>query len=246
MVNNLSLFKQELEIPSYLCDRKDRLHPWAAVRLCQEVSEFHSKATGIGYEELLQQNRIWIISRAYYVIYKRPEAFEKVMLSTWSRGNDGLFAFRDYRMQNTAGETLLAGTTYWPMIEFNTRKPIRLKELMVNYNYRQEEATNHSVLERLRLPDMSEPDGCFDQLALHSLIDHAQHVNNSEYVKLVFDSMAQTDFDFDKPFDIEVNYQHETQPNDMLSVLRKQDNDATFIEIRNSRGLSVAAKIMQF
>jgi len=239
----MNLFEQTLETPAYLCDRHDRLHPWAAVRLCQEVSECHSQATGIGYEELLRQNRIWIISRAYYIIYRRPAAFEKVMLSTWSRGNDGLFAFRDYRMKNEAGETLLAGTTYWPMIDYTTRKPIRLKEAMVNYEYRDEEATDHNVLDRLRLPDMADPDGRFDQTALFSLIDHAQHVNNSEYVRLVFDSLMQTDFNLDKPFSLEINYQHETQPNDTLSVLRKQDNDATFIEICNSRGLSVAAKI---
>lgn len=239
----MDIFEQTFEIPSYLCDRKDRLHPWAAVRLCQEVSEFHSKATGIGYEELLQQNRIWIISRAYYIIYRRPEAFERVMLSTWSRGNDGLFAFRDYRMKSPADETLLAGTTYWPLIDYASRRPIRLKDVLNDYEYRQEEATDHSVLERLRLPDMSEPDGSFDQLALHSLIDHAQHVNNSEYVSLVFDSLMQTDFVLDKPFSIELNYQHETQPGDTLSVLRKQDNGATFVEIRNSHGLSVAAKV---
>lgn len=239
----MDIFEQTLEIPSYLCDRKDRLHPWAAVRLCQEVSEFHSKATGIGYEELLRQNRIWIISRAYYYIYRRPEAFERVMLSTWSRGNDGLFAFRDYRMKTPSGETLLAGTTYWPMIDYATRRPIRLKEVLSDYEYRQEEATDHSELERLRLPDMSEPDGRFDQLAVYSLIDHAQHVNNSEYVKLVFDSMAQAGFDLDKPFSIEINYQHETQPGDTLSVLRKQADDAAFVQISNSRGLSVAAKV---
>ena len=64
----MKIFNWELETPAYLCDRRDKLHPWAAVRLCQEVSEFHSKTTGIGYEELLRQNRIWIISRAYYII----------------------------------------------------------------------------------------------------------------------------------------------------------------------------------
>jgi acyl-ACP thioesterase len=165
------------------------------------------------------------------------------MLSTWSRGNDGLFAFRDYRMTDTKGETLLTGTTYWPMIDYATRKPIRLKEIMSHYECNPEEATDHSVLERLRLPDMSEPDGQFEQLALFSLIDHAQHVNNSEYVRLVFDSLMQTDFDLERPFSVEINYQHETQPGDTLSVSRKQDNGATYIQIANSRGLSVAAKI---
>lgn len=239
----MDLFEQTIEVPSYLCDRQDRLHPWAAVRLCQEVSEFHSKATGIGYEELLRQNRIWIISRAYYIIYRRPKALEKVMLSTWSRGNDGLFAFRDYRMVSEAGEELLTGTTYWPMIDFTTRKPIRLKEAMVDYEYRQEEATSHSVLERLRLPDMSNPDGRFDQQAQFSLIDHAQHVNNSEYVRLAFDSLMQTDFNIDQAFSFEINYQHETQPGDNLTILRKTGNGSTYIQILNSRGVSVLAKI---
>ena len=241
----MDIFTLEQEIPTYLCDRKDLLHPWAAVRLCQEVSEFHSKATGIGYEELLKSNRIWIISRAYYIIYRRPKAFEKIMFSTWSRGNDGLFAFRDYRMKSEAGETLMAGTTYWPMIDYSTRRPIRLKEAMTDYEYRQEEATEHSVLERLRMPDMSSPDAEFEQLANYSLIDHAQHVNNSEYVRLVFDGMMKTGFDLDKPFSFELNYQHETQPDDTLSVSLKQDNGATFVQISNSRGLSVAAKLLQ-
>ena len=46
----MDLFEQTLETPSYLCDRHDRLHPWAAVRLCQEVSEAHSKADAIAQD----------------------------------------------------------------------------------------------------------------------------------------------------------------------------------------------------
>jgi acyl-ACP thioesterase len=239
----MQVYKIEQETAAYLCDRKDRLQPWAAVRLCQEISEAHSMAMGVGYEELMRRNSIWILSRAYYNIYKRPKAFEKIMLSTWSRGTDGLFAFRDYRMTDESGETLLTGTTYWPMIDFTTRKPIRLKEIMSHYECCTDEATDHSVLERLKLPDMENPDGSFESPARYSMIDHAQHVNNAEYVRLVFDSLMQTDFDLDKPFGLELNYQHETHPGETLSVLRKQQDCAVWIQISNSRGLSVVAKV---
>lgn len=239
----MKIYHIEQETAAYLCDRKDRLQPWAAVRLCQEISEAHSRAMGVGYDELMQRNSIWILSRAYYKIYKRPKAFEKIMLSTWSRGTDGLFAFRDYHMTNEANETLLTGTTYWPMIDFSTRKPIRLKEIMSHYECCTDQATDHSILERLRLPDLSQPDSQFTQTAAFSMIDHAQHVNNAEYVRLVFDSLMQTDFDLDKPFSLEINYQHETQPGDTLTVSRKQDGDAVFVQISNSRGVSVMAKI---
>ena len=236
-------FQQTLETPSYLCDRHDRLHIWAAIRLCQEVSEYHSNATGVGYEELLKQNRAWVISRAYYVLYRRPASFEKIMLSTWSRGNDGLFAFRDYLVKDAAGETVMTGTSYWPLIDFTNRRAVRLKEIIENYEINPVEATNHSVLDKLRLPPMDNPDDEFRYKVRLSMIDHTQHVNNSEYVKLIFDSLADTDFDLDIPFAIELNYQHETHLDDTLSVSRIQDNDSIWIQIRNSRGLSVASRI---
>lgn len=239
----LKVFTQSLDVPAYLCDRYDRLHPWAAIRLCQEVSEAHSKATGIGYETLLKQNKIWIISRAYYMIYRRSTAGEKIMLSTWSRGNDGLFAFRDYRMESPAGETLLVGTTYWPIIDFTQRRPIRLKDELNHYPYHLEHATNHSDLQRLRLPDMTDADASLQRIAHFSMIDHAQHVNNSEYVRIIVDSLMQYRFDLEQPFYLELNYNHETQPNDTLSVLHKQTDDATWFQILNSRGVSVLAKV---
>ena len=98
------IYKQELEVPSYLCDIDDRLHVWAAVRLCQEVTEYHGNATGIGFKTLVQQNRAWVITHAYYNIYRLPMAFEKIMLNTWSRGNNGLIASRDYRVLTEGGE----------------------------------------------------------------------------------------------------------------------------------------------
>lgn len=239
----MKVYSQTLEVPDYLCDRDDRLHAWAAIRLCQEVSELHSKATGIGYEAMREQNRIWIISRAYYIIYRRAKAFEKVMLSTWSRGNDGLFAFRDYRMESEAGETLLVGTTYWPLIDFATHKPVRLNDTLDGYDYESRAATARNTLDRLRLPDMSQPDGRMDTTANYSMIDHVGHVNNSEYVKLVFDSLMQTGYKLDSPYSLELNYNHETAPGDTLSVLRKQHDGAEWFQITNSRGLSVTSKI---
>lgn len=239
----MKVFSKRIEVPDYLCDRDDRLHTWAAIRLCQEVSELHSKATAIGYEDMRRKNMIWIISRAYYIIYKRAYASEKIMLNTWSRGNDGLFAFRDYSMEGEEGEVLMTGTSYWPLIDFTSHKPIRLNDTLATYEYDSRNATERAKLDRLKMPDMTDADSRMEISARYSMIDHVGHVNNSEYVKLIFDSLMQTDFDLDKPFSLEINYNHETQPDDTLSVLRKQDNDAHWFLISNSRGLSVTARV---
>ena len=127
------IFSQHIEIPSYLCDINDRLHTWAAVRVCQEVTEHHGNSTGIGFYKLLERNHAWVITRSLYNIYRLPNAFEAIDLSTWSRGNNGLIAMRDYRMNAADGEQLLTGTSYWAMIDMTSRRVVRLTDEIVGY-----------------------------------------------------------------------------------------------------------------
>ena len=238
------IYNQTIDTPSYLCDTDDRLHVWAAVRLCQEVTEYHGNSTGIGFKTLLAQNRAWVISRALYNFYRRPDAFEQIMLSTWARGNDGLFAFRDYRITSTEGETLLTGTSYWPLIDMNTRRAIRLGDVIEDYDIDNLEATEHSKLGKIALTQMNEADVVMRRSAVHSMLDHTQHVNNSEYIRLIFDCLNERGFDIDLPFSLELNYNHETKHGEELSVSLKQVDDSFFVHIRNPRGLSVSAKVI--
>ena len=239
------VYRQEIDTPSYLCDTNDRLHIWAAVRLCQEVTEYHGNLTGIGFKTLLAQNRAWVISRALYNFYRRPDAFERIMLSTWARGNDGLFAFRDYKVTGKEGEVLLTGTSYWPLIDINTRRVLRLGDVIDGYDIEDMEATDHKKLDKVSLPQMDESDIVMQRTAVYSMLDHTQHVNNSEYIRLIFDCLDECGFDTDKPFTLELNYNHETKLGETLSVSLKQMPDAAYVQIRNPRGLSVSARVSQ-
>ena len=236
------IYRITQDTPSYLCDRNDRLHAWAAVRLCQEVSEYHSNSTGIGFQ-LMSQNRAWVIVRSYYEMLRRANSFENITLNTWSRGSDGLFAFRDYRIVNQSGEVLLTGTSYWTLIDFNQRRAVRLKGYFDNYEYHDECATSRQTLVRLAMPQMNDDDTVFQQVVRDSIIDHTQHVNNSEYIKLIFDALADTSFDSDRPFSLELNFNHETRPGDTLTVQLKEQVDAYYAQILNAQGSSVTARM---
>lgn len=237
------VYSMQQEVPSYLCDRSDRLHPWAAVRLCQEVTEYHGNSVGGGFDKLVQENRAWVIVRSYYEFYRRPNAFEKVMLNTWPRGNDGLFAFRDYRMEGAGGEVLLTGTSYWSLIDFERRRVVRLAGYIDAYKVHDELATKHATLGKLQMPQFSDDDVLINLMAPHSMIDHTGHVNNSEYIKLIFDALHEIQFNFDKPFSLELNFQHETKPNDNVSVVARCIDNVYYAQVMNSQGVGVMAQI---
>lgn len=237
------IYKQEIDTPSYLCDVDDHLHTWAAVRLCQEVTEYHGNATGIGFQTLLAQNRAWVITHAYYNIYRMPDAFERIVLTTWSRGNNGLIANRDYRIATPQGEDLLTGTSCWPMIDMTTRRVLRLNELIANYENHPECATQYDKLPKLVLPDMTGAGVAMSRTASYAMLDHTQHVNNSEYIRMIFDFMHESGFRTSEPFSLDVSYAHESRLGDELQLTYAQVGGDHYIKIDNPRGNSIAAKI---
>ena len=240
------IYKQQIEVPSYLCDVDDRLHVWAAVRLCQEVTEYHGNATGIGFKTLVEQNRAWVITHALYHFHRLPMAFEQIMLNTWSRGNNGLIANRDYRMQSATGEMLLTGTSAWALIDMKTRRVMRLNDVIANYEDHPECATEYEKLNKLLVPEMSDADMALQRPVSYAMLDHTQHVNNSEYIRMIFDCLHDIGFSTAQPFTLEINFAHESRPGDTLNLYRKKVDDAEFIKITHSRGISISAKITPY
>lgn len=239
------IYKQTIDIPSYLCDDQDRLHTWAAVRLCQEVTEYHGNATGIGFKTLLEKNLAWVIVRALYNVYRLPDAFEKVEFSTWSRGNNGLIACRDYRVTaSDSGEVLLTGTSQWPLIDMTTRRALRLHDVVAHYENHDIQATEHESLGKLKIPPMTQDDIILTYPANYAMIDHTRHVNNSEYIKLLFNCLHTLSFDSQKPFCLEINYQLESRLDEQLTVYHRFDG-AHYFQITNPRGQSVTAKVTE-
>ena len=241
----MQIYKYEQEVPSYLCDIDDRLHMWAAVRLCQEVTEYHGNATGIGFKTLLAQNRAWVITHAFYNVYRLPMAFEKIMLNTWSRGNNGLIANRDYRVIDAAGETLLTGTSCWPMIDMTTRKVLRLNDIIANYENCDELATQYDKLPKLVIPEMAEDDLVMQRPVCYAMLDHTQHVNNSEYIRMLFDYLYSCGFSTAHPFSLDINYAHEARIGDTLMLYHKQSGTDHYMKISHQRGTGITALIRE-
>lgn len=237
------IYRQTIDIPSYLCDVDDRLHTWAAVRLCQEVTEHHGNATGIGFKTLLAQGHGWVITRALYRVRRMPDAFERVKLSTWSRCNNGLQAMRDYRMESAAGDELLTGTSYWALIDLEARRVIRLGDVISHYEDHDIMATGLAELQKVKLPDMENADHVEQRQAHFGMVDHTHHVNNSEYIRFIFDVLHTAGFDTKHPFELEINYQHETRPGETLCLRHREDGGVHHLLITNPRGVSVAAQV---
>lgn len=238
------IFEQKSTIQSLLCDRTDHLTLWGLARLFQEVAEAHTVATHIGYEHLIQQNKIWVLARMLYQVNEMPVMGENVILKTWSRGCDGLQCLRDFQLLDGSGKVLAGATAVWVVIDYETRRLCRLNDLMQNYEHHSQQATDSDKLARIKIPE-AEPSYRQEIPVVESMIDHNRHVNNAEYLKIMFDHLTESQMGESVPhrYHIQMEYLMETAPMDTLTLERYTQAATTWVRIRNSKGLSFVAEL---
>lgn len=233
------IFEESYKIFSLMCDADDKLSLWGMARLMQEVAEHHTSLTHIGFADLIKDNKAWVLSRMYYCISRLPSVGETVTLKTWSRGTNGLFAFRDYQIIDEAGIVIVSATSDWVLIDFEKRRACRMYDVMDKYEHHQICATDKDHFDKLIVPNIDniEPLTCVQ--VRESMIDHTQHVNNAEYIRLIDDSINKN---FEHLKTLEIVFSNETHRQEEMRIFRIQDNGSVFFQISNSREVAVKAK----
>ena len=258
---------ENIELQSYHCDRTDHLSLWGLCRIFQEASAHHTDGTAIGYRELLKDGKAWVLSRMYYEIHSMPTLNETVSVKTWARSSNGLYAIREFLMQNSKGENLCGASTYWVIIDMRARKVCRLNDMSECFAHLTDQATTLDSFNKLKLPPFVDDEKIARILASDSLIDHTQHVNNAEYIRLMGDylqtqnnlhgfsendscstSTDNVQFLRDKlkisRFDglsFQIDYPLETRPGEMIDIYRRISSDAVSFQCSNPRGVAAVA-----
>ena len=231
-------------IPNFICDNHDTLTAWGCARLLQQAADNHTKLFGIGFQQLQQQHKAWVLCRTYYDVRRLPVDYEEVTIRTWSRGTDGLYAWRDFEMTDKDGTVIVASTTSWVIIDTDARHVVRLGAIVEGFEHHPVKATDLDSLGRIRFPKGEEGDLVVaHQQVRQSMLDHTQHVNNAEYIKWIFDNLPQG-VTAQAPFVLDVEYQQETRPDEEVSIhrLRREDGSLMF-KISNNRATAVLATL---
>lgn len=216
---------------------------WGVARLFQEVAGFHVDTAGLGFTHLIEQGKAWVLCRTYYQVHRLPHEGDTVTIYTWSRGEDGLFAFREFEMVDERGRVEVASTAYWAIIDCEARHVVRLHDLMTTFEHHPEFATDRQNLNRLRLPRGLEPGAPLADFPVKpSMLDHTNHVNNAEYIKWIFDNLP-SEADSAAPFRLSVEYMLETPPDDHIRLYRFDRQGSLLFQISNSRNIAVLGEL---
>jgi len=191
----------------------------------QDIASDHAVKLGYGRDDLLKQNHFWVLSRIYAEISAWPKWGEELIIKTWPRGTESLFALRDYEARYPDGRPVAHATSSWLIIDSDTRRIQRPDKTLSMFNpvLICEKALPRNAMKLDQLTVESKRKILLDVRV--SDLDLNLHTNNARYLKWVVDSY---DLDFMLnyvPISAEINYLAESHYNDNVAIMVSEDKD---------------------
>ncbi len=190
----------------------------------QDSASDHAVKLGFGRDDLLKNNHFWVLSRIYAEISRLPQWGETIIVKTWPRGTDRLFALRDFEVHSPDGRSVALATSSWLIVDMTTRRIQRPDDTLARY--RNEILGGNALPRNAMKLDPSDGEGrnTLNFRVKISDLDINLHTNNVRYLKWVADSY---DLDFvmnNVPLSAEINYLAESHFNEDICIRVSEEN----------------------
>jgi acyl-ACP thioesterase len=190
----------------------------AVTNYLQETAWRHAEHLGFGYEDALKRNEFWVIIGLMIRLVGQPQWGQKIIIETWPKGIDRLFAFRDFRILSEDGNILGAATSTWMILDRTTRRP-KSVDIVKPVLYL---ATQQDILEANPplLPTLTETGETVSRKVMFSEVDQNGHVNNTRYIDWSIDALSSDWHRSHRISELIINYIAEVRPDETILIAR--------------------------
>ena len=184
----MSIYKDNFHVRFLDVDNSNVLKPTSLVNYFQEIGGEHSASVGCGLYDIPKVGFAWILLGWSIKIFKQPKWNDTVDVTTWHKGGNDLFSYRDYKAY--VGDELIGiATSKWVACDAKTGSIMKLpKDIVENFP-----SQNDSALE-CEFKKIKEPStytSNFNYTILRHDIDTNNHLNNAKYINLAFETLPQ-------------------------------------------------------
>jgi medium-chain acyl-[acyl-carrier-protein] hydrolase len=212
---------EDFQIRAYEIDTRGKLTVTGLCNYMQEIAGNHARALGVGFEALLKQNMIWVLSRLYLQVDRFPSWAETIRVETWPAAADGKFAIRDFLFHTAQNEIFGRATTSWMVLDIKQRRAISLPPVVHRIQRPIRERALIDPFGKLPLPERV--DGESKYRVRFSDLDLNFHVNNVSYIRWALDAVPLPVWQADRLQSLEISFRAESRMDEVVVVRSQQD-----------------------
>lgn len=217
-------YTEKFSVKSYETDLKKRMRPFAFMNHAQNAAEKHADMLNFGYDNLIKESAVWVLSRFAVKFISSPDWKDEVNFETWHKGTDRLFGIRDFKMTSANGEVLALATSLWLIINADTRKILRVdKVLGEDYPGTDKRDALSENAEKLTMP--AEAELCRTITVSYSDIDINEHTNNAKYVEWANDCVDIEILNQYHVKEMTINFNSESRIGEKIDLYRHTERD---------------------
>ena len=235
-----SKYQEEFTIPSYFTGSNFCLRPNSFFDIAQELAVRGSTQLGVPDTMLHKKGIGWILIRTALQFEKYPRIGEKTLLQSWHFGVKGPLYFRNYRMLDADGQTLVLGTSSWVLMDIQNRsvvKPSRIFDI-ISAEPQCDEVTLPFDPPKLVMPQDCASESAGVHTVTYTDVDYNRHANNAKYPAWAMDCLPYEQVAGGSVKEFQINYNHEVRLGDSVQLYRAQATDgAWYVEGRGPDGL---------
>ena len=211
-------FEKEYRIHVYEIGPDGRLSIFSFFNFLQDIAAEHAVKLRFGRDDLMRENRFWVLSRVMANISLWPEWEETIIVRTWPKGTDKLFALRDFEVFYPDGKHIASATSSWLVVDRTTKRVQRPDDLLTRFNSGL--PVKNALGRNAGKIEPSSQDGITSDVfrVKVSDLDVNLHTNNVRYIEWVTDTY---DLEFrtnQVPVSVEVNYLAESKWNEEVFI----------------------------
>lgn len=218
MVEKYSAIKR---IPSFDVDMSGTMRPTSFLNFAQEAANIHADYIGVGYDTMHITRKAWVLSKIHVIFHRLPKWRDNINIQSWHKGVGGFQFFRDFVVYDKEGqEKLISATTSWLVIDIDTRRLSKYKELAED----EEKCIRENVIEqpapKVIMPKEVQPLHVMSHLVNYSDLDMNGHVNNVKYTEWSM-NVIELDVVNKRPLkELVVNFNSEIKEGDTVELYR--------------------------
>jgi medium-chain acyl-[acyl-carrier-protein] hydrolase len=218
-------FEKQYRVHVYETGPDGKLNLYSLFNYLQDIASDHAVKLGFGRDDLMRDNRFWVLSRMYASITHWPLWEDTIVVKTWPNGTDKLFALRNYEVKYPDGRHIASGTSSWLILDRNTKKVQRPDSILSHYN--PEIHSSDSPVRYATKLDPASEDGSDSPVFKIKVsdLDLNLHTNNVRYLKWVTDIYDLGFVMKNVPQSAEINYLAESMYDQEIRIKTSPDKE---------------------
>lgn len=203
-------------------------------QIVQEAAAMHAALRGCSIPTLHQEGKTWVITHSSMEVYRYAAWTDLIQVETWAQEPIRLHLPRVVKGYDQQGNLLFIAKTHWAIIELDSGRPARPKDMAFRIGLPPESDEIHRL--DMTLPRKKEEQD-LELLCTHKPViayldtDRNLHVNNISYLNWALESLPSSFRNRCKVASIDISYFRQTFLEDDLEVLTySQTREALFFD----------------